>query len=88
MTGQAALRTVVGNQPSLSKRIDGYWRCRWGCIPNRVNQRCTVLFETPVCSTMVRSVQCVPLDGVDCKAVLTTSATVTYYLSETLQQHI
>ena len=50
-------------------------RCRWGCIPNRLNHRCTVLFETPVCAAIVRSVQCVPPAGVDCKAVLMTSAT-------------
>ena len=51
-----------------------YW-CRCGCRPNSLNQRCTVLFETPLCEAIARTLQCVRADGLVCRASLMTVAT-------------
>jgi len=47
----------------MNKRSPASLKCPWRCgwMPNRSNQRCTVDLEMPVCTDMVRTLQCVAL---------------------------
>ncbi len=48
---------------------------RWGLTPNRDNQRCTVLFDTPWSSAIRRTLQALALSGLSLRARLISSAT-------------